>query len=285
MSHEISTKETIKIKVIDEASRTILDKIIERFNCLNRGDCISSGSLNYIALTVDGQTVTEKNNWERYIGEKPVFKVDSALMRLLNKSDITEFEMILEYSAMVHGGFGYGCSFFWDLYNKSDKSALANLQYKVLEYYDYDTEFTAFRLCNGEVELIEPNINISDITDVESWFSDNFSLGVSSDDDLDEEVANKVRQLFSGLKEKYNLDDQDFVIWEDAMFFGNSFSIDHVSIPELIKDIDRFARFAKENNLKLILDGVFTPFDHIPKFAYFTFPNDENGTDILAAKF
>lgn len=285
MSHMIFTKETIKIKVVDEETYAILNKIIERFHCLNRGDCISSGWLYYVAITVDGQSVTEKRNGERYIGEEPVFKSDSVLMRLLNKSDIKEFEMQLDYDAMVHGGFGYGCAFFWRLCNESDKSALANLEYKVLECYDYDTEFSACCFINGEWTQIEPNTDISNITDILSWGSEDFFLGVSSDNDLDEEVAKKARQLAAEFGEKYDLDDSDFVFWEEAIFFSNAFSINHESIPELIKYIDKFARFAKENNLKLILDGVFTPFDDIPKFAYFTFSNDENGTEVISAKF
>ena len=38
MSYEITTKESIKIKVTDEKTRAILNKIIEQFRCLNRGD-------------------------------------------------------------------------------------------------------------------------------------------------------------------------------------------------------------------------------------------------------
>ena len=132
---------------------------------------------------------------------------------------------------------------------------------------------------------IEPSADIAYITGVKRWFSADFQLGVSADDDLDEEVAKKARQLAAEFGEKYNLDDSDFVFWEEAIFFSNGFGIDHVSISELIKYIDKFARFAKENNLILVLDGVFTPFDDIPKFAFYTFSNDENGTKINIAQF
>ena len=41
MSHKINTKESIKIKVTDEATRKILEKIIEQFGYLNKGKCFS----------------------------------------------------------------------------------------------------------------------------------------------------------------------------------------------------------------------------------------------------
>ena len=132
---------------------------------------------------------------------------------------------------------------------------------------------------------IEPSADIAYITGVKRWFSADFQLGVSADDDLDEEVAKKARQLAAEFGEKYNLDDSDFVFWEEAIFFSNGFGIDHVSISELIKYIDKFARFAKENNLILVLDGVFTPFDDIPKFAYMYFESSENGVETVSAKY
>ena len=285
MSHEINTKESIKIKVTDEATRKILENIIEQFGYLNKGKCFSSGEIRYVNLTVDGQSVTAEYDWKRNFGKEPVFKEDSDLMRLLNSSDITEFEMLLEYSAMVHGGVSFGSSFLWDLCNMSDKSVLAHLEYKVLEYYDYDTEFTACKLCDGELVTIEPNADIADITAVKEWFSYDFSLGVSSDDDLEEEVAKKVRHLVSEFKEKFNLDDGDFVFWEEAVFFNNSFIIEHEFLPELIQYIEIFARFAQENNLNLVLDGVFTPFDDTPEFAYMYFVSGENGVEIVSAKY
>ena len=260
MSHEINTKESIKIKVTDEATRKILENIIEQFGYLNKGKCFSSGEIRYVNLTVDGQSVTAEYDWKRNFGKEPVFKEDSDLMRLLNSSDITEFEMLLEYSAMVHGGVSFGSSFLWDLCNMSDKSVLAHLEYKVLEYYDYDTEFTACKLCDGELVTIEPNADIADITAVKEWFSYDFSLGVSSDDDLEEEVAKKVRHF-------------------------NSFIIEHEFLPELIQYIEIFARFAQENNLNLVLDGVFTPFDDTPEFAYMYFVSGENGVEIVSAKY
>lgn len=142
MSYEITTKESIKIKVTDEKTRKILDELIEQFRCLNRGEGIYSGELAFVRLTVNGQSVTEKEDWERKFGEKPVFTDDSDIMLLLNKSDITDFEMLLEYCATLTCA-DYGYSFLSHLCNMSDKSALANLEYKVLKYYDYDTDYTA----------------------------------------------------------------------------------------------------------------------------------------------
>lgn len=48
MSYEITTKESIKIKVTDEKTRKILDELIEQFRCLNRGDGIYSGELAFV---------------------------------------------------------------------------------------------------------------------------------------------------------------------------------------------------------------------------------------------
>ena len=284
MSYIIYTKESIKIKAINVATREILNKIIEQIRCLTDGEGITYGALSYIKLTINGHSVTEKYDWERSFGEEPIFKEDSDLMCLLNTNNITELELLLDYFAELHGD-SYGSVFMDELCKEHDKSALANLEYKVLEYYDFDTDFTACKLCDGELVFIEPNADVADISGVMEWFSDDFSLGVSSDDDLDEEVAKKARQLAAEFGEKYDLDDCQFVFWEEAIFFSNSFGIDHASIPELIKYIDKYARFAKENNLNLVLDGVFTPFDDIPKFAYFTFSNDENGTKINIAQF
>ena len=112
----------------------------------------------------------------------------------------------------------YGYSFLGDLCNKSDKSTLANLEYKVLEYYDYDNDHTACKLCNGELVTIEPNADITDITDVEEWFGYDFQLGFSSNDDFEEDTVKEISELMSGLKNKYNLYDEDFVFWEDAIF-------------------------------------------------------------------
>lgn len=167
----------------------------------------------------------------------------------------------------------------------SDKSALANLEYKVLEYYDYDKEFTACKLCNGELVYIEPNADIADITNVINWGSADFQLGVSADDDFEEAGEKSPHQLLSMFKEKYNLPDGDFVLWEDALFFHNSFVIEHGSLSELKKDIERFAVFAQEHGFHIILDGVFTPFDDEPKFAYMYFVPGENGVEIVSAKY
>ena len=84
---------------------------------------------------------------------------------------------------------------------------------------------------------------------------------------------------------KYNLPDGDFVLWEDALFFHNSFVIEHGSLSELKKDIERFAGFAQEHGFHIILDGVFTPFDDEPKFAYMYFVPGENGVEIVSAKY
>lgn len=284
MSYEISTKESIKIKVTDEKTRVILKKIIEQFRCLNRGEGITSGGISFVRLTVDEQSITEKYNWKREFWKTPIFHEDSEIMQLLNTKEITALELLLEYTATLNG-CSYGYDFMEELCKESDKSTLSNLEYKVLEYYDTDTDFTACMLCNGELVTIEPNADIADFTGVKRWFCADFRLGVCADDDLDEEVAKKARQLAAEFGEKYNLDDSDFVFWEEAIFFSNSFVINHASIPELIKYIDKFACFAKENNLNLVLDGVFTPFDDIQKFAYFTFSNDENGTIINVAQF
>ena len=284
MSYEITTKESIKIKVTDEKTRAILKKIIEQFRCLNRGEGITSGGISFVRLTVDEQSITEKYDWRREFWETPIFHEDSEIMQLLNTKEITALELLLEYTATLNG-CSYGYDFMEELCKESDKSTLSNLEYKVLEYYDTDTDFTACMLCNGELVTIEPNADIADITGVKRWFSADFQLGVSADNDLDEEAAKKARQLAAEFGEKFDLDDCQFVFWEEAIFFSNSFGIDHASIPELIKYIDKFACFAKENNLNLVLDGVFTPFDDIQKFAYFTFSNDENGTKINVAQF
>ncbi len=284
MSYEINTKESIKIKVTDKKTREILDKIIEQFRCLNRGKGITSGEIVFVRLTVNGKTVTEKLDWERKFSETQVFHDDSEIMQLLNTRAITTFELLLEYSAELHGD-SYGYVFMDELCKEHDKSALANLEYKVLEYYDFDTDFAACKLCDGELVTIEPNADVADITSVKEWFSDDFSIGISSDDDLEEEIAKKARQLAAEFGEKYDHADCEFVFWEEAVFFHNSFVIEHGSLPELKKDIEKFARFAQENNLKLILDGVFTPFDDIPEFAYLYFVSGENGVEIVSAKY
>ena len=284
MSHEINTKESIKIMVTDEATRKILDELIEQFRHLNRGDGIYSGELAFVRLTVNGQSDTEEYDWNRKFGENPVFADDSEIMLLLNKSDITDFEMLLEYCATLTCAT-YGYSFLKYLCDMSDKSALANLEYKVLEYYDYDKEFTACKLCNGELVYIEPNADIADITNVINWGSADFQLGVSADDDFEEAGEKSPHQLLSMFKEKYNLPDGDFVLWEDALFFHNSFVIEHGSLSELKKDIERFAGFAQEHGFHIILDGVFTPFDDEPKFAYMYFVPGENGVEIVSAKY
>ena len=89
---------------------------------------------------------------------------------------------------------------------ENDKSALSNLEYKVLEYYDFDTDFTACSLCNGKLVIIEPNAAIFDIAAVKKWFSADFYLGVSSDDDFDEEIEKQIHQLIAEFKGKYNLE-------------------------------------------------------------------------------
>lgn len=284
MSYEITTKESIKIKVTDEKTRKILDELIEQFRCLNRGDGIYSGELAFVRLTVNGQSVTEKYDWERKFGEKPIFTDDSDVMLLLNKSEITDFEILIEYCATLTCA-SYGSSFLGDLCNKSDKSTLSNLEYKVLEYYDYDNDHTACKLCNGELVTIEPNADITDITDVEEWFGYDFQLGFSSNDDFEEDTVKEISELMSGLKIKYNLYDEDFVFWEDAIFFHNSIVIAQSSPSELKKDIEKFYCFAMEHNLKLILDGVFTPSDDIPKFAYLYFELGENGVETVSARY
>ena len=284
MSHEINTKESIKIMVTDEATRKILDELIEQFRHLNRGDGIYSGELAFVRLTVNGQSVTEEYDWNRKFGENPVFADDSEIMLLLNTSDITDFEMLLEYCATLTCA-DYGYSFLKHLCSMSDKSDLANLEYKVLEYYDYDTDFTACKLCDGELAFIEPNANIADITAVKKWFCADFYLGVSSDDDFDEEIEKQVHQLTSAFKEKYNLEDDEFDFSPGVAFFSNSFIIEHEFLPELIQYIEMFARFAQEHNLNLVLDGVFTSFDDTPEFAYLYFVPGENGVEIVSAKY
>ena len=284
MSYEITTKESFKIKVTDEKTRAILNKIIEKFRCLNRGDGISSGEISFVRLTVNEQSVTKKYDWKREFWKTPIFHEESEIMQLLNTKEITALELLLEYTATLHG-CSYGYDFMEELCKESDKSTLSNLEYKVLEYYDTDTDFTACMLCNGELVTIEPNADIAYITGVKRWFSADFQLGVSADDDLDEEVAKKARQLAAEFGEKYNLDDSDFVFWEEAIFFSNGFGIDHVSISELIKYIDKFACFALEHGLHLVLDGVFTPSDDTPEFAYMYFESGENGVETVSAKY
>ena len=51
MSYIIYTKESIKIKAINEATREILNKIIEQIRCLTNGEGITYGALSYIKLT------------------------------------------------------------------------------------------------------------------------------------------------------------------------------------------------------------------------------------------
>ena len=103
--------------------------------------------------------------------------------------------------------------------------------------------------------------------------------------DFEEAGEKSPHQLLSMFKEKYNLPDGDFVLWEDALFFHNSFVIEHGSLSELKKDIERFAGFAQEHGFHIILDGVFTPFDDEPKFAYMYFVPGENGVEIVSAKY
>lgn len=284
MSYEITTKESIKIKVTDEKTRAILNKIIEQFRCLNRGDGISSGEISFVRLTVNEQSVTEKYDWKREFWKTPIFHEESEIMQLLNTKEITALELLLEYTATLHG-CSYGYDFMEELCKESDKSTLSNLEYKVLEYYDTDTDFTACMLCNGELVTIEPNADIANITGVKRWFSADFQLGVSADDDFEEAVENKIRQLVSEYKEKYNIPDEDFVFWEEAIFFHNSFVIEQGSLHEVIKDIEKFACFALEHGLHLVLDGVFTPSDDTPEFAYLYFESGENGVETVSAKY
>lgn len=189
----------------DKKTREILDKIIEQFRCLNRGKGISSGEIVFVRLTVNGKTVTEKHDWERKFSETPVFHDDSEIMQLLNTKEITAFELLLEYTATLHGK-SYGYVFMEEMCKENDKSALSNLEYKVLEYYDFDTDFTACSLCNGKLVIIEPNAAIFDIAAVKKWFSADFYLGVSSDDDFDEEIEKQIHQLIAEFKGKYNLE-------------------------------------------------------------------------------
>lgn len=86
MSHEINTKESIKIMVTDEATRKILDELIEQFRHLNRGDGIYSGELAFVRLTVNGQSVTEEYDWNRKFGENPVLPMTQRLCCCLTKA-------------------------------------------------------------------------------------------------------------------------------------------------------------------------------------------------------
>lgn len=281
MSVEHITTEAISLKVTDEDTRKLAGRIIEQFTRLNKGERIEFGEIYNIKMSVNGQTATASKKPLNSEG-KPVFDSESEIVKLLGTDDIRELEMQLDYSAMVLLGGCYGYSFLQDLCEEFDSSVLAKLDYKLLEYYDCDETIVAYLLRDGKLINIEPTATLSDVSDIGAWFSYNFMLSISADDEFDDETLDKLTIMAEDFAEKYidgDYDEPD----ECEMILESSVALKAEEITAFKEDLDAFISYANEVGLNAELTASFTPDDGFQKYAYINFELSENGTEMKIA--
>lgn len=283
MSVENITTEAISLKVTDEDTRKLAGRIIEQFTRLNKGERIEFGEIYNIKMSVNGQTATASKkplNSE----EKPVFDSETEIMKLLGTDDIRELEMQLDYTAMVLFDGCYGYSFLQNLCEEFDPSVLAKLDYKLLEYYDCDENIVACCLRDGALINIEPNASLSDVSNIGAWYSYNFMLSISADEEFDDETLDKLTIMAEDFAEKYldgDYDEPD----ECELILESSVALKAEEITAFKEDLDAFISYANEVGLNAELVASFTPDDSFQKYAYVTFEPSENGTEMKIAVF
>ena len=280
MSVEINTTEAIRIKVTDEGTKELLNRIIRQFRSLNEGARIEFGAtVQYIKLTVNGETATADNQ-----SGMPLFSDDTEIMALLNANDIRELELQLDYTAMVLSGGCYGYSFLNSLCDEFDKETLGALEYKLLEYYDCDESIVACLLKDGELIHIEPDTTQADVSDVKEWFSYNFQLIINADDEFNDDIINKLTEMGEAFADKY-LDGEYEEPDECEMVLGAAVELSTDKLEQFRADVESFVVFANANGLDVELVAPFTPDSCCQKYAYATVEIGDAGTEIHYAKF
>lgn len=285
MSVEHNTTESFKLNVFDSKTKLLADRIINQFLRLNKSNQIEFGAdIQYVKLSVNGKAVEIECESESNFCNESIFADDSEIMQLVNTEEIRELELQIDYTAMVFAGGNYGYSFIQDIINDTDKATLTNLEYKLLEYYDCDEDVVACELRNGELVYIEPNASFDDLSYIDRWFSYNFELLITVNDDFEESIIEKLNNMAKVIEDKcpnYEFDQYD----DDEWAIESSALLKRDDVQIFKDELNSIIDFIKANNLNVSLNAVLKPSGGYQKYAYISIGLDDNGVNLQFAKF
>ena len=283
----MNTIEHSKLQVSDEETEKILKQIIDNFHNLNKG-INAYVWIKFIQMTINGETVTVSDipELDEDVDERTFFHDDSDIIRLLNTTDIREFELMIEYMAITHRGGNYGLSFFRDLFDNNDRSVLTDLEYKIIEQESVSVR--AYKSDNGKLicvdqngrTAIKPEEVVSVFSDISEWYSYNFDVNIYHDfnyegNEFEEDVLEKLTDLSIKYIENYAIEDEEQCI-EDYEELEPDEDLElptHICVPtdkfqDFCEDIRVFVAITDENELHMDCGGVFIAPGKYKRFAY-----------------
>ena len=286
MSIEQNTCEFIRVKAIDEPCKRIINRICNKIKDLNVGSGIESGHISYIKLTVDGESA-EYRHLNIGLGDsrENLWDDGADIIRLIGRDNIETLELQLDFSAIVFSESYYGSFFMQDLIETEDKATLSNIEYKVLEYYDTEDYVLLSRLNNGEQEDA-PAVDFSkDITPVCNWYSNNFLISLTKDDEFTEDEENALIELGNAFANKYYEDYEVDEPYYGEFIIERSLPVKTDDLQSFKNDLDAFVAYASANGIDLELCAQFVADDKEQQYARMWFEIEENKTVIKSAYF
>ena len=283
----MNTIEYIKLQVSDEETEKILKQIIDNFHNLNKG-INAYVWIKFIQMTINGETVTVSDipELDEDVDDYTFFHEDSDIIRLLHTSDIQEFELMIEYMAVVHGGGSYGLSFFRELFKNNDSSVLSSLEYKAIVQDSVSVQ--AYKAVNGELINMDQNgrveIRPEDVSsvfpDIHEWYSYNFNVNVYPDinyegNEFEEDVLEKLTDLSIKYFKNYAIENEDQCIEDyeelesdEDLGLPTHIYVPAESFPKFCEDVGEFVNIADENDYHMDCGGEFIPSGKHKRFVY-----------------
>ncbi len=276
MSFEVITYEKLKIKDLSKCKR-FKDELVDYWkNLIDKFDSI---------YMIDFKIGTEHIK----LNEKNIEPgcIDKFLIKI---EEFNELELIASYNVEVIGLAKAGFNFYRDFFNDEVKDII---NYKVLEYYDVDSEVVAYRFgkengeyYDGDVPLVK---GIKDVNEITEWYCYNFII------ELEIKLINtneqkKLQTMLASLKDLIYTEygDDEFEIDEDGLInYSAGWSLHEFSIhkfDKLIELINNLKKYVDEKDGDFNLEAEFTP-ERERAFAKIAIMKDENNYNLFSCSF
>jgi hypothetical protein len=250
MSVEVITYEKLHIKDLNKCKK-FKDVLVNYLSNL----CENANSMN-----VDIHLIDIKVDKEHIRLEQENIIPGCLENILLEVEDSKILELESSYTAQAFGLNKVGFNFYKEFLTDNLKDIV---NYKVLEYYDVDSEVVAYRFGKENGKYYDGYINlvrgIKDVCHIKEWYCYNFNIEF----ELEAVNKNSIEKIQKTLKDLEKITDYEFEIDEEeninySMFCTlNEFNIH--KFDKLIELINNIKGFVEEKDGTFEFEGQFTP--------------------------